>query len=366
MKSGKNYLCNLLNIKVRIRTEVDTILLFLGAGASKPFDMPNMRELTDNIVNEFKKRYIDTSVLNIIKKRVEDFGFVPDIEAVLTCLDALSDPGIGIKNAGPFAALISDRRKANEITFGPKQEKCRNFSIEIRKIIRENCNFPPAEKEGKLVEVYDNLFDIFKIEQNNALDVYTTNYDLCFERYCAKRGRKLNNLSNDRNRVDSKLLQKKEFWNLYKLHGSSNWVITDDCVDGEIIITDMFVKSGDRTVDGEMKEEVMIYPTTEKYFLRDPYFSLLLNLRNDLISGISDKDSKLIVIIGYSFRDDAINSAFIDSLNKPAFKHKNIFLIDPHAKRIISENIPRLCKIIEPIDKRIEELNKNDLKRVDI
>ena len=351
---------------MRIRTEVDTILLFLGAGASKPFEMPDMRELTDATVNEFKKRYIDPSVLNIIKKRVEDFGFVPDIEAILTCLDALSNPGVGVKNAGPFAALISDRRKANEITFGPKRDKCRNLSMEIRRIIRENCNFPPAEKESTLVEVYDNLFNIFRIEQNNALDVYTTNYDLCFERYCAKKRRKLNNLSNDRDRIDLELLQNKKFWNLYKLHGSSNWVITDDCENGEIITTDMFVKPGDRTIEGEMKEEVMIYPTTEKYFLRDPYFSLLCNLRNDLVAGISNKDSKFIVIIGYSFRDDAINNAFIDSLNKSVFKHKNIFLIDPDAKKIISENIPRLNKIIEPIDKRIEELNKNDLKRFNI
>ena len=55
----------------------------------------------------------------------------------------------------------------------------------------------------------------------------------------------------------------------------------------------------------------MIFPTTEKYFSRNPYFNLLRKLREELMGTIKDKEH--ILVIGYSFRDPAINNAFYDA-----------------------------------------------------
>jgi hypothetical protein len=338
------------------------MLLFLGAGASKPFCMPDMRELTTIVSEELKAKHINSYFLDMIKDRVGDFGITPDIEAILTCIDALCDPNKGIRDAGPFAALISDQRSADKLTFGQKKENYHKLSIEIRNIIREHCFFPPKEKESELVKIYDNLINVLDIETLHPLYVYTTNYDLCFERYCEKKRYKLYDNFDDGGRLDLKT-GKSGGWEINKLHGSSNWVITEDCEKGEIAKTEVFVKPGERTLKGEMVGEAMVYPTTEKYFSRDPYFNLLYKLRNDLTAGITDRWTKVITIIGYSFRDFAINNAFIDALNAPIFKGKNIFLVDPFAKAIISNNIPQLNKIIEPINKRFEDITISDFSK---
>ena len=340
------------------------MLLFLGAGASKPFGMPNMKELTNIAVEELKAQHINPFIIDLIKQRVESLGISSDIEAVLTCIDALSNPQKGIQDAGPFAALLSEYRETDKLTFGQKKAYYQNLSKEIRRIIREHCFFPPKEKEDELVKIYDNLVNIFNIETLHPLHVYTTNYDLCFERYCEKKRYRLFDNFDERGKLN--LNGKSRNWEINKLHGSSNWVITEDCKPGEIAKTEVLVKPGERTLKGEMVEEVMVYPTTEKYFSRDPYFILLYKLKNDLVTGISDRWTKIIVIVGYSFRDNAVNNAFFDALNAPVFRNKNIFLIDPNANFIIKENIPDLYKIIEPINKKFEDINKEDLAKFDI
>jgi hypothetical protein len=88
----------------------------------------------------------------------------------------------------------------------------------------------------------------------------------------------------------------------------------------EIVKTDSLPKPGDRITSGIVAKEVMVYPTREKYFSKDPYFGLLHILRDRL--GHEEK----YVVIGYSFRDDAINNAFFDAV---LGTRKKIFLVNP-------------------------------------
>lgn len=144
-------------------------------------------------------------------------------------------------------------------------------------------------------------------------------------------------------------------WKIYKLHGSSNYMLNKK---GKIIKTDHLVKPGAKITGGTIVKESMIFPTREKYFSKDPYFSLLLNLREKLNEKIRDQGD--IVVIGYSFRDDAINNAFYDTINNAKRLYKDIIFIDPNANRIV-EDIPELKKVIKPIPKRIETLAKSDI-----
>ncbi len=55
------------------------MLLFLGAGASKPFGIPEMKELTEIVIKELKSRHKPTWMIEDIKTRVENFNIKPDI-----------------------------------------------------------------------------------------------------------------------------------------------------------------------------------------------------------------------------------------------------------------------------------------------
>lgn len=340
---------------------VDIIILFLGAGASKPFDMPDMSELTEIVLNKLKTENINPSVISLInsliKTRVEDFKIKPDIEAVLACIDALCNPEKGIKNAGPFAALISDQRSADKLTFGPKKEDWCKCSKECRKIIRRHCFFPSEENKEKLKKIYDNLFQIFGIDNSNPLNVFTTNYDLCFERYCKlKKNIKLYDCFDDRERFEPEFRGAKG-WQLYKLHGSSHWIVTEDCEKGEFTKADYPIEIGEQTLKGKMVKDVMIYPTTEKYFSKSPYFELLNRFRDDLKNSKSG-DKGPCVVIGYSFRDIPINNAFIDAFEKE--NHKCILYIDKYASYNVKNNIPELIHVIESVDKPFENIANHD------
>lgn len=331
------------------------MLLFLGAGASRAFSMPTMMDLTKYVLDDLKQRNKKTYIIDYIVNRVIEMGFKPDIESILTCVDALKNPEEGIKQAGPYGGLISVRRKPDERIIGQKEE-LDELSKDIRIIIRKYCGFPEEGYEKTLIQIYDVLFEKFSITERTGLDVYTTNYDLCFEKYCNIKNIPYNDLSHNR-KLDYRRINQKRNWNIYKLHGSSNWMLDEK---NEIKILDRIPQYGENSLSGKMKGEVMIYPTTEKYLSRNPYFSLLTSLRNDLMKKGSDKESNLIVIIGYSFRDMAINNAFIDALQSQDFKNKQKYLIDPEVNTILKYNIPELNKFIETRKDLFDNVNNLD------
>jgi len=342
--------------------EQDIMLLFLGAGASKPFGIPDMNELTNIVINELKNKHKPIWIIEEFKKRVENFGMKPDIEAILTCIDALKNPEVGMKNAGAFAAYLSRFSKPKEMHLGKDKEFYENLSRDIREVIRNRCFLPEDEnKINNIVKVYDNLFSSLNFNFFHELSVFTTNYDYCFETYCFERECDFFDGFEPQMGIQTYVGMDKSDKKLKicKLHGSSNYVITTR---NKLIKTDQIVKPGDRVISGKIAKESMIYPTTEKYFSKDPYFSSLRKLREDLVTGVSKKEEKIILIVGYSFRDDAINNAFIDALNTPIFRKKHIFLIDPFANSIIN-NIPEFKKIIEPINKRFENISKDDFSK---
>lgn len=340
------------------------MLLFLGAGASKPFGIPDMKELTNKLLIEFKDQYPEKNSINEITDRVKKLGIIPDIEAILTCVDALNNPAEGIKNAGAFAAYLSKLSRPQDALYYRKEEHYKKLSKDIREIIRKYCFLPQDESKIKdILKIYDNLFACLSFSFTNELTVFTTNYDYCFETYCCEKQYDFFDGFEPQMGIQTYIGmdESNKKLKICKLHGSSNYVIT---ARNKLVKTDQIVKPNSRTTSGKIVKESMIYPTTEKYFSRDPYFGLLSKFRNDLIAGVAKKEESIIVIIGYSFRDFAINNAFIDALNAPIFKRKIIFFVNPFAKTIISNNIPQLSKIIEPINKRFEDITKSDFSKV--
>lgn len=199
------------------------MLLFLGAGASKYFSIPVMEELTNVVMKELKNSYNrNLNVIYSIVRRIEKFGITPDIEAILTCIDALSDPSRALKNAGPFAGFIFEHKRPDELlsryrTYS-KKEDFKEIAKEIRSIIRKNCFFPTVkEYEEKIRDVYNAFFNAMNFSLSKGLQVFTTNYDLCFERYLEMKNLEFYDCFDKRNRFNSDFRGAGGL-QLYKLH----------------------------------------------------------------------------------------------------------------------------------------------------
>lgn len=332
----------------------------MGAGASKPFNIPDMNELSDLIIKKYEKQYDEKTAIKDIQRRIEKYGLKHDIEAILSCIDALNDSKNWIKNSGAFAAYISRFSTVDQAYYGKKEGFYKKMSKDIRNFIRELCFLPDGEENNsKISKVYDNFFKSIKFEYLHGLSVFTTNYDYCFETYCMERSWDFFDGFEPKwgiqtyvgfDKTDKKL-------QIYKLHGSSNYVVTGK---KSLVKTDSIVRPGNRIASGIIAKESMIFPTSEKSFSKKPYFELLFNLRKELASGIRQRQDRIIIIVGYSFRDKAINNAFIDAMETPVSKSKLIYLVDPIADTIIKDNIPELDGTIKPINKKFENVYSQD------
>ena len=205
-----------------------------------------------------------------------------------------------------------------------------------------------GQKCKEVLEFYKTFY--LKLVQSNRkhpINVFTTNYDLYSEKALDLLGfyynngfsgsciRKFNPNVYNYVYVENMNLNKdiwgrvSSFFNLYKIHGSINWVTED----GEII---------EKPVDNCTAKRVLIYPTPQKdrTTLMTPYSDLMRLMRQELI-----KNNSVLVTIGYSFSDEHINRIILNSLSNPSFK---LVVLSSGA------NIDRLCKLN---DKRIIVIN---------
>jgi len=367
------------------------MIIFLGAGASKPFGIPTMKEFVEEFEKELKGKdsnYRGTSdelrIYKNIRTNIQRLNVDVDLEALLSILDGRSQ-GVDPKKFGvmgahyidyivrtlqPFdwsnAKKVSDRGYVLPPQMTPilsPNPTAKELSNKLRNFIKDRCTKVDTKK---ILEVYDRFFtalvDAIKINSLNiscqednmpypAINIFTTNYDRCVEIYCKERGIKLErgfkyNKSKGKSILDTHIVNNAEFLNtsrskdigLFKLHGSIDWrKIGDD-------IVELFVPAdqGDRTIDDEkIEREVMIYPGERKDTERDPFYYMFYFLKREL------ECKNICLVIGYSFRDGPINSIFFDAVKRnPKLK---IILLDPNANEIVDKRLDLIKDNVTPI-----------------
>jgi hypothetical protein len=169
---------------------------------------------------------------------------------------------------------------------------------------------------------YDELFSIGdlngNIKDSNGKAVHnifyhvaTTNYDLALESYARGKEDRCTYLTHrgfkkidyeEARCLDLNLLRSgsKDIYYL-KLHGSLDWWVRDD----KKIVLD---GHGKPTYGEEFINRILIYPVYEKSISEEPFYSLYTAFRR-IVS-----EEKVIIVIGYSFRDLSINNAFLENL----------------------------------------------------
>ena len=163
------------------------------------------------------------------------------------------------------------------------------------------------------------------------LNIFTTNYDLYSERAMDSLGIHYVNgftggiskyfnptifnyaLAEKMDLSQSKWNVIDNFFYLYKIHGSVNWVENDD--EGKLFKIQEIQDPTFNTLKD--KETVMIHPTPLKYnaSLGSPYSDLFREFQKKLM-----QNNNILVTIGYSFSDEHINNLIFQAFTIPSFR----------------------------------------------
>ena len=200
-------------------------------------------------------------------------------------------------------------------------------------------------------DVYKEFYlKILRKNRRNPINIFTTNYDLYTERALDELGffynngftgtyeRKFNPVSYNYAFVENMNLNKdvwdriSNFYNLYKIHGSINWVNKNSVV-------------VEKPIENISDDTVMIYPTPlkDRTTLMTPYSDLMRNMQQSLM-----KNNSILVTLGYSFSDDHINRIILNMLSVPSFR------------LVVLGSGENIEKLISANDSRIWIINSDD------
>jgi SIR2-like domain len=294
------------------------IVFLLGAGASKDAGLPLAIEITDRIVDDIERSY--TSLMPLLRfvhggicfgrgcsnKKPDDRVNVE--EFLIACQDLARRSSSSLY---PFVSSWHEKlaevgRLPPEIEASGETNAFEFVSRHCKQRLREWLTVTDSTK----VKYFRNLRDF--ISEGFRLHVFTLNYDECVELALANelgeingrwttgfdhKGWKPDLLDNKKKRYDALL---------YKLHGSLDWVEDEEL--GVCSLKWPMAEHAEEIPD--TYESLLIFATALKVIPRDPYLSLLVRFRAELYR------CECVVILGYSFGDDHVNTMLLDALRK--------------------------------------------------
>jgi len=283
------------------------------------------------LANEF---YTDTDFIEekewlkrVLKIDVENPVFSKNLEVFLSTLHSLHFYSSKVAKQELFdfeTAKFSDLNKSQKIEYIIR--RARNF-------ILKKCLNEVKNDDKPLVDLYEQFYK--KLLSRNStlprLNIFTTNYDLYSEKAMDLLGIHYANgftggiskffnpaifnyaLAEKMDLSQTKWSVIDNFFYLYKIHGSVNWVEAE----GE---NKLFkVREIQDTTFEKLKNEsnIMIHPTPLKYnaSLGSPYSDLFREFQKKLM-----QNNNILVTIGYSFSDEHINNLIFQAFTIPSFR----------------------------------------------
>jgi len=315
------------------------MILFLGAGVSKLFDVPDMMGFA-SIFNEDPR----ISESEIFKKIKETFGNGVDLEILMTVLEDLrKDKERLLMSMSPQTAAFMLKNTANS-DYYLENEEVKNQSMELIKdvkdVIRRECFRPEVKCVDRILDVYDRFFNVASTYQSNVvrsgdgkitlpmdIRIFTTNYDRCIETYLGRRQvdftqglvQRFGYVIFDISTYD----ERSGKVGLFKLHGTIDLFNIDGIV-------------RQRKFMENLGEEVVYYPiefSGYNHVIESPYLELFYLFRNRL------RGDNTWIIIGSSLRDRTICSIMNDVIRLESIDQRpRVVLVTPDI------NIPNRLK----------------------
>lgn len=318
------------NKKIKsIETRLQTKKIQVGI----PIMIPMAKEFYSSEEFKEKKEWLKKE----LKIDVDNTPFATNLETFLSTLHNLSFYYLSILNdteKGKTITIIKeDRQPFSERTDFQKIEtiilNARNFLL--RKCINEeNVN---SQTDYELIELYKEFYR--KLLSRNPtlprLNIFTTNYDLYSERAMDLLGIHYVNgftggiskffnpaifnyaLAEKMDLSQSKWSVIDNFFYLYKIHGSVNWIEEHG---NNKLFKVREIQEAKFDILKE-KDNVMIHPTPLKYnaSLGSPYSDLFREFQKKLM-----QNNNILVTLGYSFNDEHINNIIFQAFTIPSFR----------------------------------------------
>lgn len=289
--------------------QIENLNFLIGAGCSSYIvngeekSIPTMFGLAE----QFFIQYPDFKYDNKHKAK-EDERFKSNLEALINHLVSIGN----IASERSRKSVMSKIRTINEFIFN--------------KICVTDCY-------SDLLQLYRDFYlRIVKKTRQVPVNIYTTNYDLYNEQALDSLGFMYNNgflgsakrvfNPNSYNYVVVENLNlSRDVWksvsnfiNLYKIHGSINWIKEVDLTTNSSIILE---KDIELIRSRKLFDSIMIYPTPQKdrTTLMVPYSDLFRMMQNNLL-----KRNSILITIGYSFSDEHINRIILNALSVYDFR----------------------------------------------
>jgi hypothetical protein len=320
-------------------------LFLLGAGASYGLDKDNRTgcKTSREMLEALEEKLANPEINNLSDPQAEAFRFVissleyhnkwrslightpfsfqPNIEELALVIRK-------IKNRENFLPYPITGNWADKLILLEKQHKEQsNNDEELFELIEVLLKSNYVTEWLKIKsDSLDYLYPIVEIMGQQSLkdpiEMFTLNYDRTIEEAMAKaeikpytgfvsgewRGMKIRDVEDDFDKL-----------NLYKLHGSLDWVRLKD--DGSV--------RQNANLTEEQKEDIdpshnpyLVFGHGSKTFSFDPFFDLVTSFKEKL------RERRYILTIGYSFFDPYINNLIIEAINTDPLK--KIIIVNPN------------------------------------
>jgi hypothetical protein len=342
------------------------IILFVGAGASRPFDVPTMKEMVNELGSSLKdSQHPGISIYEAIRDRVQrSRGPKIDLETVL---DVVANVALGAGTMETFlesSPHVADR--LDRLLEGSQQslqgmiaslddqvradkEIAQNLISYLTERILVICGSANTALAAETYRMFlgelqrqqfvDGLgapvsMDRVTTSANTvalAPLVATTNYDLCLESYFSRSNLPYVNGfkqvgAEHEFEFDPNLFDPRSSTPLLKLHGSIDWWKTKA---GRIIETPHGRVGGALRNGDTIQEPCIRYPISEKQLFEYPFLELYSRFARFLA------EAKIWIFVGYSFGDPSIRNLVRD-LARP---DKKLIVVHPEATNLLHNTL---------------------------
>ena len=307
------------------------VVVFTGAGASKPLDMPTMLDFKNNFAGVLTKdkRELWQRILQSSAKHFKNNTDDIDIEYVLTYIECC-------ENSYSMSSLLWEQIYGQQ--FGtPTIEEIHQFRQALwsirNNILDEICAVYVSPEPSKAIACFAPLFEMLnRTSGQRYTNVFTTNYDLTFEVLAEAKPKDFELVDGFINDVFCNTYvpqyNSEHSIVLWKLHGSTSWVGNLPNPSFSKVSPGKYIRSDARTI--------IIYPTknkAESQNLSTSPFTQAYGGLNSLLCQIGTVE--VLLVVGYAFGDQEVVKVFKEGL-----------ALNPNAKLIVVDPAATIEKLI--------------------
>lgn len=126
-------------------------MIFLGAGASKPFGIKTLKEMSNDLIQIIRDHGF-SSIADQIISSLQKYNIEPDFEAVFTIIEGLADIKKTMKSSTPMMAYVSRDLKDIE-----SAEKSSELGQIFRDFLYNECKLKPKHRSSQCMIDYSKL-----------------------------------------------------------------------------------------------------------------------------------------------------------------------------------------------------------------